>query len=373
MFARGANAVFVMLVAYLFQGVYSLLRGKGTMNVYYASTRKGVTKAVREVLEALDYRSILPPGEDILVKVNLTWDYLMPGVDTSPWVLEAFARVAGDHVGRIFLGESSQVLVDASRAYARTGMKEAAERQGMIWHNFSDNPWVRVEAEGLSFGIPEICTRMPVVSIPVVKTHYRSVISVALKHLYGCLDDNRHNYHYRLADYVAAVNSAVDVILTIADGTVSLEGNGPKPGIPKQTDFIAASRDRVALDHSISGAMGIDPMSVETTVKADGKAGSTADLREICIPPLREKPVFEFVRARPNFVARVERTLRGRRKRTGPGTDGQLIGIMKYGAKKWYNLAYHLFGQKRLAQRMVKDCVYGPQWKGVPEEEAEWT
>ncbi|MBN2587336.1 MAG: DUF362 domain-containing protein [Candidatus Fermentibacteraceae bacterium] len=338
------------------------------MKVFYASTKTGVRGAVREVLEAMDFRRLLLRKEDILVKINLTWDYLRPGVNTSPWVVEAFAEAVGDHVGRIYLGESSQILVDAGRAFRVTRMKEAAERHGLSWQDFSKNRWVPAEADGLSFGIPEICTRMPVVSIPVVKTHYRSVISVALKHLYGCLDDNRHNYHYRLTDYVLAVNSVIPAALTLADGTFSLEGSGPKPGIPKQTDFVAASADRVALDYSVSCVMGIDPLSVDTTVRGNGRVGTFEGLEEVCLPPMAHLPAFHFAQAVPNFVARVEKVLRGGRRRKGPGTDGPLIGIMKYGAKRWYNLAYYLLGQNRQAGRIIGQSIYGPQWKGLPEQ-----
>jgi uncharacterized protein (DUF362 family) len=339
------------------------------MKVFYASTAIGVRNAVKSILEAVGFRSILPRGGDILVKVNLTWDYIMPGVDTSPWVLEAFAETVGEHVGRIHVGESSQILVNATRALERTCMKSVLERQNLVWHDFSREEWKEVEKDGLRFGIPKICTEIPVVSIPVVKTHYRSGISVALKHLYGCLDDNRHNYHYRLTDYIIAVNSVIPVSLTLADGTFSLEGNGPKPGIPKRTDFIAASTDRVSLDHSISKVMGIDPMSIETTVKGNGKVGSYKGIQEVCLPPLESPPRFQFIKAKPNFVARVEKVIRGRRKKDSPGTDGPLIGIMKYGAKRWYNLAYHLLGQARKARKLMDSTPYGPQWKGFPEKE----
>lgn len=340
------------------------------MKVYYASTRESVRSAVGAVMDAIGWRDLIPEGGDLLVKVNLTWDYLRPGVDTSPWVVDAFAEKVAGHAGTIYLGESSQILVDATRAFRVTRMKDVADRHGLLWHNFSEHEWVRMKVGDLEFGIPEICTRLPVVSIPVVKTHYRSVVSAAVKHLYGCLDDNRHNYHYRLADYAVAVNSVIPVLFTLADGTFSLEGNGPKPGIPKQTDFVAASTDRIALDRSLSRVMGIDPASVETNVKGEGLIGTGRELEEIALPPLSSVPSFDFVRAQPNFVAKVEARLRGKRKSTGPGSDGPLIGIMKTGAKRWYNLAYHLFGQSRFARRIAAQNQYGPQWMGLPEEEA---
>ncbi len=338
------------------------------MKVLYTSTDTGVDKAVGRLLNSFDWRNLLPEGKDVLVKVNLTWDYLRPGVNTSPWVVEALCRRLKEHTGQIYLGESSQVLVNASKALRVQRMDAVVKRQGLIWHNFSDNPWKEVTVNGLTFGIPEICARMPVISVPVVKTHYRSVISVAMKHLYGCLNDGRHNYHYRLSDYIVAVNKTIPVKFILADGTVSLEGSGPKPGIPKQTDFIALSTDPVAMDYSISEVMGIDPASVESIQKGNGQAGSCNEVENVCIPPLERVPSFNFKPAEPNFVARVEKKIRGKRKQQGSPKDGPFINVMKAGAKHWYNLSYSLFGQKREAEEWKKSLPYGPQWLGEPEE-----
>jgi len=338
------------------------------MKVLYTSTDTGVDEAVERLLNHFDWRNLLPEGEDVLVKVNLTWDYLRPGVNTSPWVVEALCRRLKEHTGQIYLGESSQVLVNASKALRVQRMDAVVKRQGLIWHNFSDNPWKEVTVNGLTFGIPEICSRMPVISVPVVKTHYRSVISVAMKHLYGCLNDGRHNYHHRLSDYIVAVNKAIPVKFILADGTVSLEGSGPKPGIPKQTDFIALSTDPVAMDYSISEVMGINPASVESIQKGNGQVGSCNEIENVCISPLEQVPSFNFKPAEPNFVARVEKKIRGKKKRQGSPKDGPLIGLMKAGAKHWYNLSYSLFGQKREAEEWKKSLPYGPQWLGEPEE-----
>jgi hypothetical protein len=249
-------------------------------------------------------------------------------------------------------------------------MATVVERLGLVWHNFSDHEWVARELDGVPFSIPEICTRMPVVSVPVVKTHYRTTISAALKNLYGCLNDGRHNFHYRLADFLTRVNEEIPVAFTLADGTVSLEGNGPKPGTPKRTDFLALSTDRVALDASLARAMGFDPECIDTIRRADGRVGSMHQVVEKALPPLESVPSFSFVPARPNFVARVEKKLRGgRKRRTAPGGDGALMQVMKTGAKLWYNLAYYLLGQSTEAARWTRESPYGAQWTGAPEAE----
>ncbi len=338
------------------------------MKVLYTSTDTGVDNAVGRLLDNFRWRELLPEGEDLLIKVNLTWDYLRPGVNTSPWVVEALCKRLKEHTGQIYLGESSQVLVNASKALRVQRMDAVVERQGLVWHNFSDNPWKKVTVDGLTFGIPEICTKMAVISVPVVKTHYRSVISVAMKHLYGCLNDGRHNYHHKLTDYIVAVNKAIPVKFILADGTVSLEGSGPKPGIPKQTDFLALSTDPVALDFSVAGVMGIDPGTIESIQKGNGQVGSCNDVENVCISPLEKVPSFIFKPAEPNFVAKVEKKIRGKKKPQESPKDGPFIGIMKAGAKRWYNLSYSIFGQKREAEEWKKSLPYGPQWLGEPEE-----
>lgn len=338
------------------------------MKVLYTSTDTGVDGAVGRILDSFPWRDLLHEGEDVLIKVNLTWDYLRPGVNTSPWVVEALCKRLQKHTGQIYLGESSQILVNASKALRVQRMDAVVDRLGLKWHNFSDNPWTEVTVNGLTFGIPEICTRMPVVSVPVVKTHYRSVISVAMKHLYGCLNDGRHNYHYKLPDYIVAVNKAIPVKFILADGTVSLEGNGPKPGIPKQTDFLALSTDPVALDFSVAAVMGIDPATVDSIQLGNGQVGSCNDIENICISPLENIPSFNFKPAEPNFVAKIEKRIRGKSKEHEPQKDSPFIGIMKAGAKRWYNFSYSIFGQKREAEKWKKSLPYGPQWLGEPEE-----
>ncbi len=338
------------------------------MKVFYASSIEGVDNAVGKLLDNFNWKEFLPKGQDVLLKVNLTWDYLRPGVNTSPWVVEALSKRLKAHTGQIYIGESNQVLVNATKALRVQRMDAVVKRQGLIWHNFSENTWKEVTVDGLTFGIPEICTRMPVISLPVVKTHYRSVISIAMKHLYGCLNDGRHNYHHRLADYVVAVNKAIPVKFILADGTVSLEGSGPKPGIPKKTDFLALSSDPVAMDASIAKVMGINPKSVETIQKGNGQVGSCIDIENVCLPPLKSIPSFKFKLAEPNFVAKVEKKIRGNRKKEGSQVDGPFIGIMKTGAKHWYNLSYSIFGQKKEAEKWKNSLPYGPQWQGKPEE-----
>ncbi len=52
---------------------------------------------------------------------------------------------------------------------------------------------------------------------------------------------------------------------TLADGTIAMEGNGPRTGTPKICNVIFASNDLVSLDSSVASFMGIElPQHVKT-------------------------------------------------------------------------------------------------------------
>ena len=76
----------------------------------------------------------------------------------------------------------------------------------------------------------------------------KTVITGALKNQWGCLSKMRHEYHLVLDDALADINSVCRPRFAIMDGTIGLEGNGPKSGFPKVADRVLASADPVALD-----------------------------------------------------------------------------------------------------------------------------
>ena len=109
--------------------------------------------------------------------------------------------------------------------------------------------------------VPEILLRTTLVTVPVMKTHNKTVITGAIKNQWGCLPMFRHNYHLVLDAALADINAVVRPCFAMMDATVGLEGNSPKSGKPKVVNRMLASGDCVALgcgrgeDHGLrSGA-----------------------------------------------------------------------------------------------------------------------
>ena len=84
--------------------------------------KDGVHEAVREAMELARWRDFITPGADVSLKVNLGWDLFLPGAVSAPWVVEGVIQTIKDHVGKIYVVESDQVLVDVEKAFRQTRM-----------------------------------------------------------------------------------------------------------------------------------------------------------------------------------------------------------------------------------------------------------
>ena len=155
------------------------------------------------------------------------------------------------------------MLEDIEKAFARSGMAEVCRRTGARWVNMSRAETVRVEAPENAvlkeLDVPRILREAVLITVPVMKTHGKTVITGALKNQFGCLSKARHTYHLVLDDVLADLNRVVRPAFAVMDGTIGLEGNGPKSGRPRVADLILASQDPVALDTVQALCMGLDP------------------------------------------------------------------------------------------------------------------
>lgn len=211
-----------------------------------------VGAAVREALELAGWEQAIPRGDDVALKVNLGWDRFIPGSVTSLAVVEELIRVMKPRAGRIFVVEADQVLEDVESAFHRSGMDAVCARTGARWVNFIRHEMLTVTRPDnvvlKSTELPKLLQQTRLVTVPVLKTHGKTIISGALKNQWGCLSKARHEYHLVLAEAIADINALVRPVLGLTDGTIGLEGNGPKSGWPRVADRILCSRDLVALD-----------------------------------------------------------------------------------------------------------------------------
>ena len=169
-----------------------------TENDFYAA----FTKVINDIGERL-----ISPGDCVLIKPNLV-EPAAPdsGQITSPKVIEAVARYCLDYgAARVIIGEGPSYYQPQSylkECFTRTGVSEVADRLGIEWVLFDEHSYRTFK--GVSdytpdeFRVTEFAfTYDKFIDLPVLKTHYLTTVTLAMKNLKGCLKREDKPLFYR--------------------------------------------------------------------------------------------------------------------------------------------------------------------------------
>ena len=320
---------------------------------------------VREAMELANWRQFISPGAEVSLKVNLGWDILIPGAVSAPWVVEGVIQTIRGYVGRIYMVESDQVVVNVEDALRKTRLDTVCGKYDVEWVNMSRGEFVRMQSNDRlvlkDVYIPEILTRTEVITLPLMKTHNKSTITGAVKNQWGCLQTLRHNFHLVLSQALVDVNTIVRPRVAVMDGTVALEGDGPKSGRPKEMNLVLASGDVVALDAVAAQVMGFDPSSIEHLQLCERHGLGTADCEDITVVGERIEKVREpFVPAKHNAVSWLELALRKSFVRWLV-FDTPLFELSCWGTRRYYDLWDIAIGCS-LRNEVLRSSGYGAQW-----------
>ena len=93
-----------------------------------------------------------------------------------------------------------------------------------------------------------------VINLPKLKTHTLTLLTGAIKNLYGVVSGfNKSKYHLvafhpkEFAELLVSIYEVIRPSLTIMDAVVGMEGEGPYKGEPRFIGAILASPDGVAV------------------------------------------------------------------------------------------------------------------------------
>lgn len=238
---------------------------------------------VFKALDLIDYKTALEDKDRVLIKVNFicekTWE---TGATTDPIVVEALIKKVSDLGCEVYIVESDATITNADKAYARTGMKEMCERNGVEFLNLRNvQEKIKIpiaDGEVLKrITVPRIVTESAVISAAKLKTHANTGVTLGMKNMFGLLPEKfKGKYHaIGISKVVVDISSVLKPALTVIDGFVGMEGNGPINGKPVQMGLIIAGKDVVATDAVGCRVMDIDPSEIKHIRKAHEKGLGT--------------------------------------------------------------------------------------------------
>jgi uncharacterized protein (DUF362 family) len=217
----------------------------------------------------------------VLVKPNLVTDkpeYIALGANTSVEVLEALLRILSDAGCRALIAESETGTPVKGRRLEITwnlmGLPEVAQRYGATLLNLTHLPKRKVPFERLGLGsleLPEALFECGLIlNIPKIKTHKYAVLTCAMKNLFGLVPEPRRViYHRWLHEIIAELACLLDSkMVTVVDGLIGMEGNGPLYGKAVHLNLILAGASCYAIDQTVCDLIGVDPDSVPYLIRA---------------------------------------------------------------------------------------------------------
>jgi uncharacterized protein (DUF362 family)/NAD-dependent dihydropyrimidine dehydrogenase PreA subunit len=220
------------------------------------------------------------PGARILIKPNL----LMPvrpsrGILTHPLVVRAVARWALDRRGKVQVSDSPGIG-PFNKILQEGEYLETCRDLPIDWQPFSRPTAVDI---GPPFGRIELAADALeadlVINLAKLKTHVMMRMTLGVKNLFGCVIGlEKTRWHYRagidrnfFARLLVQICKAIDPDVTIIDGILGLEGQGPGiGGTPRHIGILAAGTDPFGLDFTIARSVGCPPESLPTHVAALG-------------------------------------------------------------------------------------------------------
>ena len=150
-----------------------------------------------------------------------------------------------------------------------------------------------------------------IVSMPKVKAHHWSGVSLSMKNMFGVVPGNRYGWpknilHWRgIHESILDVCATVPIHFVIADAVIAMEGNGPLNGRPRPLRTVVLADDPVAADATCARLMGFEPDRIPHLHEASHFLGnSSTDLIDQVGEVLRRPevpfqvvPEFQHIRA----------------------------------------------------------------------------
>jgi uncharacterized protein (DUF362 family) len=248
----------------------------------------------REAVEALGgMGNFVKAGDKVLIKPNICGgNPKIEGSFTSHEVVEEIVKMVQEVNAEPFVADADMIWTEFEPVAEDQGWVEWAHRVNVPLVNLTKTENVyfdfgRESATGIVPVSKEIVDADVIISVPTMKTHLLTNITIGMKNMYGTLPQrNKAKYHrFGIAEVICDVNRAFTPTLTVIDGTVGGDAWGPLSCTPVYAQTVIASNDVVAADAVACQLMGYDPFNVIHLRKAHeeglGDAGFVYELRDL--------------------------------------------------------------------------------------------
>jgi len=214
-------------------------------------------------------------GNRVLLKPNLLYGKAPEkAVTTHPSIIKGVIQIVREAGGIPFIGDSPSVG-SLTRTAEKAGIKRVADEMNCPLVEFN-KPTLPPKGGGKFFKHIEIDRAVleadVIINLPKWKTHGLTLLTLGVKNLFGCVPGKKKAlWHLKagedrkvFAQLLVDLYQIIKPSLTLLDGILGMEGNGPNSGHPISLGLILASRDPLSLDQIVCDLLGMPRESLPT-------------------------------------------------------------------------------------------------------------
>jgi uncharacterized protein (DUF362 family) len=230
--------------------------------VSIAKTDRGIKEGLQQALSLLGgLRRFINHNDTVMLKPNINGT---EGV-TDKTLIEALIQLLSDFkVGKIILAESTFGTSRETQAcFDATGYTKLAQKYNIELLNLNKSAFIETKVKNPlvlnSIRIAkEVLEVDSIINVPVMKVHYATAVTLALKNLKGLLvgEEKRHFHQVGLEKAIVDLNNTIKPALNIIDATSCMERMGPRGGDIVNLNLVIAGEHAVEVDYVGATIMG---------------------------------------------------------------------------------------------------------------------
>lgn len=194
------------------------------------------------------------------------------GSTTSFPLLKAVAEEVRACGAEPVLCETPGTEFDRDATYTILGVEQFCAEHGIrivrVDPEGGEQDWVELRPAGAKrlrhFRIPRLLSEARLINLPVLKTHVVSTMTLGMKNPMGILPrpDRRAMHTFGIDQSIVDMNRGITPDLTIVDGSVGQDGEGPLYGEKADLQVLVAGRESLAVDLVCCQLVGVKPRDI---------------------------------------------------------------------------------------------------------------